>query len=75
MTTDTPISTADDSSLLGLTWYHHAVAFAYSVSAAVSASPAPLDRLAVEFVGSLLGAYIVVVLLTFVWRRVVPRFL
>jgi hypothetical protein len=58
-----------------LSWYHHALAFAYSVSAAVSATSMPLDRLALYFGGSLLGAYVVVVGLTLVWRRVVPRLL
>jgi hypothetical protein len=58
-----------------LSWYHHALAVAYSVSAAVSAASMPLDRLALYFVGSLVGAYLVVIVLTVVWRRVVPRLL
>lgn len=55
-----------------LSWYHHALAVAYSVSAAVSAGSMPLDRLAIYFVASLLGAYAVVVVLVLVWRRLVP---
>jgi len=58
-----------------LSWYHHALAVAYSVSAAVSAGSMPLDRLALYFVGSLLGAYVVVAVLTVVWRRLIPRLL
>ena len=58
-----------------LSWYHHAVAVAYSVSAAVSAESMPLDRLALYFAGSLLGAYVVVVVLTVIWRRLIPRLL
>jgi len=58
-----------------LSWYHHALAVAYSVSAAVSAESMPLDRLALYFVGSLIGAYVVVAVLTVVWRRLIPRLL
>lgn len=58
-----------------LSWYHHSLAVAYSVSAAVSAEAMPLDRLALSFVGSLLGAYVVVIVLTVLWRRLVPRLL
>lgn len=58
-----------------LSWYHHALAVAYSVSAAVSAGSMSLDQLALYFVGSLLGAYVVVVVLTVVWRRFIPRLL
>jgi len=58
-----------------LSWYHHALALAYSVSAAVSAASMPLDQLALYFVGSLVGAYVVVAILTVVWRRLVPRLL
>jgi hypothetical protein len=58
-----------------LSWYHHALAVAYSVSAAVSAGSMPFDRLALYFVGSLLGAYVVVVVLAVIWRRLVPRLL
>jgi hypothetical protein len=58
-----------------LSWYHHSLAVAYSVSAAVSAESMPLDRLALFFVGSLLGAYVVVIVLTVLWRRLVPRLL
>jgi hypothetical protein len=58
-----------------LSWYHHALAVAYSVSAAVSAGTMPLDRLAFYFVGSLVGAYVVVIVMTVVWRRLVPRLL
>jgi hypothetical protein len=56
-------------------WYHHAVALVYSVTAAVSAESMPLDRLALYFLGSLLGAYLVVAVLTVAWRRLVPRLL
>jgi hypothetical protein len=35
----------------------------------------PLDRLAFYFVGSLVGAYVVVIVMTVVWRRLVPRLL
>lgn len=56
-------------------WYHHGVALAYSVSAAVSAESMPLDHLALYFVGSLVGAYLVVAALTVAWRRLVPRLL
>jgi len=59
----------------GLSWYHHAVAVAYSVSAAVSAESMPLGRLGLYFVGSLLGAYVVVFVLTVVWRRVLAPLL
>lgn len=58
-----------------LTWYHHALAVAYSVSATVSAASMPLDQLALYFVGSLVGAYVVVTVLTVLWRRLVPRLL
>lgn len=58
-----------------LSWYHHALALAYSVSAAVSAGSMPLAQLALYFVGSLLGAYVVVIVLTVVWRRLIPRLL
>jgi len=58
-----------------LSWYHHALAFAYSVSAAASAESMPLDRLVLYFAGSLLGAYVVVIALTMIWRRLVPRLL
>ncbi|WP_251343949.1 hypothetical protein [Haloplanus halophilus] len=54
-------------------WYHHALAFAYSVSAAVSAGSMPLDRLALYFGASLVGAYVVVAALTLLWRRLLPR--
>jgi hypothetical protein len=54
-------------------WYHHAVALAYSVSAAVSAGSMPFGRLALYFLVSLLGAYLVVAVLTVCWRRLVPR--
>ncbi|MFB6102873.1 MAG: hypothetical protein ABEJ73_09935 [Haloplanus sp.] len=56
-------------------WYHHALAVAYSVSAAVSSASMPLDRLAIYFGGSLLGAYVVLGVLTIAWRRLVPRLL
>ncbi|WP_435069597.1 hypothetical protein [Haloplanus sp. C73] len=78
MTSDpvAPDSVLDDEpSDRFLSWYHHALAVAYSVSAAVSAASMPLDRLALYFVGSLAGAYLVVVVLTVVWRRVVPKLL
>lgn len=68
-------STTDRGSSPFLSWYHHALAVAYSVSAAVSAGSMPLGRLAVYFVASLLGAYVVVAVLTLVWRRLVPRLL
>lgn len=69
-----PDVTLDDSSSGGfLSWYHHALAIAYSVSAAVSATSMPLDRLALYFVGSLLGAYVVVVVVTVIWRRIAAR--
>jgi hypothetical protein len=58
-----------------LSWYHHALAVAYSVSAAVSAESMPPARLALYFVGSLLGAYVVVAVLTVIWRRLIPRLL
>jgi|GEM_PF-3003388 len=58
-----------------LSWYHHALAVAYSVSAAVSAESMPLDRLALYFVASLVGAYVVVAVLTMIWRRLLPRLL
>lgn len=58
-----------------LSWYHHALAVAYSVSAAVSAGSMPLGQLGLYFVGSLVGAYVVVIVLTVLWRRLVPRLL
>jgi hypothetical protein len=58
-----------------LSWYHHALAVAYSVSAAASAESMPLDRLVLYFIVSLVGAYAVVVLLTLLWRRLLPRIL
>ena len=66
-------STTDRGSPPFLSWYHHALAIAYSVSAAVSAGSMPLGRLTIYFVASLLGAYVVVAVLTVVWRRLVPR--
>jgi len=68
-------STTDRGSPSFLSWYHHALAVAYSVSAAVSAEPMPLEQLGLYFLGSLVGAYVVVVVLTVVWRRLVPRLL
>lgn len=68
-------SVTDRGSAPFLSWYHHALAVAYSVSAAVSAGSMPLDQLALYFVGSLVGAYVVVVVLTLLWRRLVPRLL
>jgi hypothetical protein len=65
-------SAADRGSSPFLSWYHHALAVAYSVSAAASAGTMPLDRLGLYFVGSLLGAYVVVTVLTALWRQVVP---
>jgi hypothetical protein len=58
-----------------LSWYHHALALAYSVSAAVSAESMPLGRLGLYFFASLVGAYVVVVVLVVGWRRLVPRLL
>ncbi|GAB6862358.1 hypothetical protein ACFR97_07250 [Haloplanus litoreus] len=52
-----------------LDWYHHALALAYSVSAAVSAESMPVGRLGLYFVASLVGAYAVVVTLILAWRR------
>jgi len=63
------------SSASFLSWYHHAIALAYSVSAAVSAGPMPLDQLVLYFVGSLVGAYVVVAVVTVIWRRLIPRLL
>jgi hypothetical protein len=54
-------------------WYHHALALAYSVSAAVSAGSMPLGRLARYFVASLVGAYVGGGVLTVVQRRLIPR--
>ena len=68
-------STRDRGSSPFLSWYHHALALAYSVSAAVSAESMPLGRLGLYFFGSLVGAYVVVVVLTVGWRRLVPRLL
>ncbi|AXG06590.1 hypothetical protein DU500_09205 [Haloplanus rubicundus] len=68
-------STTDRGSSPFLSWYHHALALAYSVSAAVSAESMPLGQLGLYFVGSLVGAYVVVVVLTVGWRRLVPRLL
>jgi glycerol uptake facilitator-like aquaporin len=56
-------------------WYHHAVAPAYSVSAAVSARSMPLDRLALYFLASFLGSYLALAVLTVLWRRLVPHLL
>lgn len=78
---DTPDVTGTDPPAEGsrigsfFDWYHHALVLAYSVSAAVSAGSMPLDRLALYFLASLLGAYLVVAVLTVLWRRLVPRFL
>jgi len=65
-----PDPTDDDGSAspLGFNWYHHALAVAYSVSAAVSAVSMPPARLAGYFVASLVGAYVVVAVLTLCWR-------
>lgn len=68
-------STSDRGATPFLSWYHHALAVAYSVSAAVSAGSMPLDQLGLYFVGSLVGAYVVVIVLTVLWRRLVPRLL
>jgi len=68
-------STRDSSSGPFLSWYHHALAVAYSVSAAVSAESMPLDRLTLYFLGSLVGAYVVVVVLTVAWRQLRDRFI
>jgi len=68
-------STPDRGSTPFLSWYHHALAVAYSVSAAVSAGSMPLGQLGLYFVGSLVGAYVVVIVLTVLWRRLVPRLL
>ncbi|WP_338741768.1 hypothetical protein [Haloplanus salilacus] len=72
--TDPPSDRADVSGPF-FDWYHHAVALAYSVSAAVSAGSMPLDRLALYFLASLVGAYLVVAVLTVLWRRLLPRLL
>jgi len=58
----------DDGSAWPLGWYHHVLALAYSVSAAVSAESMPPVRLALYFLASLLGAYVVVTVLTLGWR-------
>jgi hypothetical protein len=71
---DRPSATDRESSPF-LNWYHHALALAYSVSAAVSAESMPLDQLGLYFLGSLVGAYVVVVVLTVGWRRLAPRLL
>lgn len=68
-------SVTERESTLSLSWYHHALAVAYSVSAAVSAGSMPLDQLGLYFVGSLVGAYVVVIVLTVLWRRLVPQLL
>jgi hypothetical protein len=68
-------STTDRGSSPLLSWYHHALALAYSVSAAVSAESMPLGRLGLYFFASLVGAYVVVVVLVVGWRRLVPRLL
>jgi hypothetical protein len=66
-------ATTDRESKRFLSWYHHALAVAYSVSAAVSAGSMPLDQLGLYFAGSLVGAYVVVTVLTVIWRRLLPR--
>jgi hypothetical protein len=68
-------SATDRGSSPFLNWYHHALALAYSVSAAVSAESMPLGRLGLYFFASLVGAYVVVVVLVVGWRRLVPRLL
>jgi len=68
-------SVADRESTSFLSWYHHALAVAYSVSAAVSAESMPLGQLGLYFVGSLVGAYVVVIVLTVLWRRLAPHLL
>jgi len=68
-------STTNRGSKLGLNWYHHALVFAYSVSAAVSAESMPLGQLGLYFLGSLVGAYVVIIVLTVLWRRLVPQLL
>jgi hypothetical protein len=67
------LSPEADGSAAFFDWYHHALALAYSVSAAVSAGSMPLGRLALYFVASLVGAYVVVGVLTVAWRRLLPR--
>ncbi|WP_248897570.1 hypothetical protein [Haloplanus halobius] len=59
------------------TWYHHALAIGYTVSAAVSMSSSslPLTQLVLYTAASLCGVYLVVAVLTVIWRRVVPGLL
>jgi len=62
-----PDPTDGGESVWPFDWYHHALALAYSVSAAVSAESMPPVRLALYFLASLIGAYAVVGILTLGW--------